>query len=32
VVFAPNEDAVGFYSSAGFGSHGLLLGKGLDAG
>lgn len=32
VVFAPNEDAVGFYSSAGFGGHGLLLGKGLDAG
>ncbi|MFD0581378.1 GNAT family N-acetyltransferase [Dactylosporangium darangshiense] len=32
VVFAPNEDAAGFYYSAGFGNHGLLLGKGLDAG
>jgi GNAT superfamily N-acetyltransferase len=30
VVFAPNEEAVGFYSSAGFGDHGLLLGKALD--
>ncbi|MFF4198065.1 GNAT family N-acetyltransferase [Nonomuraea sp. NPDC001831] len=32
VIFAPNEDAVGFYSSAGFGDHGLLLGKELNAG
>ncbi|GAA3427409.1 hypothetical protein GCM10018953_45920 [Streptosporangium nondiastaticum] len=32
VIFAPNEDAVDFYSSAGFGDHGLLLGKGLGAG
>jgi GNAT superfamily N-acetyltransferase len=32
VIFAPNEDAVSFYASAGFGNHGLLLGKGLDAG
>jgi GNAT superfamily N-acetyltransferase len=32
VVFAPNGDAAGFYSSAGFGDHGLLLGKRLTAG
>jgi GNAT superfamily N-acetyltransferase len=32
VIFAPNEDAVEFYASAGFGNHALLLGKGLGAG
>ena len=32
VIFAPNEDAAGFYSAAGFGSHALLMGKGLDQG
>jgi GNAT superfamily N-acetyltransferase len=33
VIFAPNEDAVGFYySSVGFGNHGLLLGRRLDTG
>ena len=31
VIFAPNEEAVSFYSSAGFDDHGLLLGKRLGA-
>ena len=29
VIFAPNDDAVAFYISAGFGPHGLLLAKEL---
>lgn len=29
VVFAPNQDAVGFYASAGFSPHGTLLAKDL---
>jgi GNAT superfamily N-acetyltransferase len=31
VVFAPNRDAVGFYTSAGFGPHGTLLAKPLPS-
>lgn len=30
VIFAPNEEAISFYSSAGFNDHGLLLSKRLD--
>jgi GNAT superfamily N-acetyltransferase len=29
VIFAPNDDAAGFYTSAGFGPHGVLLTKEL---
>jgi GNAT superfamily N-acetyltransferase len=31
VVFAPNQDAVGFYASAGFGPHATLLAKTLPS-
>ena len=29
VIFAPNDDAARFYTSAGFGPHGVLLAKEL---